>query len=344
MPREGPLLTIAIPTYNRSVYITQLLTALAPQLAQEPRVELLISDNASPDNTQDLINCFRGKGLSCRYIRNETNIGSDANFLQCFKEAAGKYVWLVGDDDIIPSGAIDRLMSFLLSNDFDLVYLRPTEFRDEPMITYRPDVRGRHALRVKSASRFGWMVGNMFTLTTCNIINKHRLYQIVPAVNEDLLKSNLIQLAWTYPLLSNFRTGLYIYDQLIAIRATNRAGYSVSRVFGENFKQITGQLLGSHPRLIRIMNENMVSKCLPYLVLEVRQRRFGDFAPENFHAKLKPVYGHMMRYWFFIFPIAVCPLWFAELWFRFIQRVNAVWPALHLLKFYLFRQSERQVC
>ena len=48
MPPERPLLTIAIPTYNRSEYLAQLLTALAPQLAREPRVELLISDNASP--------------------------------------------------------------------------------------------------------------------------------------------------------------------------------------------------------------------------------------------------------------------------------------------------------
>jgi abequosyltransferase len=46
-----PLLTIAIPTYNRAGYLKELLSILADQLKDEPRVELIISDNASPDET-----------------------------------------------------------------------------------------------------------------------------------------------------------------------------------------------------------------------------------------------------------------------------------------------------
>ena len=47
-----PVLTIAIPTYNRCDYLQKLLAVLHDQIACEPRVELVISDNASTDKTE----------------------------------------------------------------------------------------------------------------------------------------------------------------------------------------------------------------------------------------------------------------------------------------------------
>ncbi len=64
---ERPLLTIAIPTYNRSGCLAELLAMLAPQLAGETRVELVISDNASFDDTPTVIKSFRGNGLDLTY-------------------------------------------------------------------------------------------------------------------------------------------------------------------------------------------------------------------------------------------------------------------------------------
>ena len=92
-----PLLTIAIPTYNRARYLKELLTVLFDQLRDEPRVELIISNNATPDETPAVVNEFVKRGLQVRYLCNETNIGPDANFLQCFEQARGKYVWILGD-------------------------------------------------------------------------------------------------------------------------------------------------------------------------------------------------------------------------------------------------------
>jgi GT2 family glycosyltransferase len=46
-----PLLTIAIPNFNRAGYLKEL-SLLAAQLRNEPRAELIISDNASPDETR----------------------------------------------------------------------------------------------------------------------------------------------------------------------------------------------------------------------------------------------------------------------------------------------------
>ena len=94
MQPERPLLTIAIPTYNRSGCLAQLLDGLTPQLEGETRVELLICDNASPDDTSSVAASFRERGLALIYSRNETNIGSDANFIRCYEMAHGEYVWI----------------------------------------------------------------------------------------------------------------------------------------------------------------------------------------------------------------------------------------------------------
>jgi glycosyltransferase involved in cell wall biosynthesis len=44
-----PLLTIAVPTYNRAQYLDQLISKVLEQISDDARVELIISDNASPD-------------------------------------------------------------------------------------------------------------------------------------------------------------------------------------------------------------------------------------------------------------------------------------------------------
>ena len=79
---QSHLLTIAIPTYNRATCLRELLSVLTDQLRHESRVELLISDNASPDQTPAVVKDFVTRGLQVRYIRNTQNIGPDANFLQ----------------------------------------------------------------------------------------------------------------------------------------------------------------------------------------------------------------------------------------------------------------------
>jgi glycosyltransferase involved in cell wall biosynthesis len=99
-----PLLTIAVPTFNRASCLRELLSLLADQLKDQPRVELIISDNASPDETPAVVQEFIANGLRVRYLRNTKNIGPDANFLQCFEQASGKHIWLFGDDDLVTPG------------------------------------------------------------------------------------------------------------------------------------------------------------------------------------------------------------------------------------------------
>src|ERR1700746_1338908 len=96
MTQQRPLLTLAIPTYNRGAFLRQFLDSVRDQLRLSSDVELVVSDNASTDETSEIINEELRRGTRLTYLRNPENIGPDANFLQCYERASGKYVWVMG--------------------------------------------------------------------------------------------------------------------------------------------------------------------------------------------------------------------------------------------------------
>ena len=106
-------LSICIPTYNRAAFLKELLPSILRQLAEVPsgEVELVVSDNASSDGTADYLRSLGSSHL--RWWTNDENIGGDRNFLKCVAEAKGKYVWLFGDDDLMPEDSLARALDFL---------------------------------------------------------------------------------------------------------------------------------------------------------------------------------------------------------------------------------------
>lgn len=98
---ETPLVSICVPTFNRSRYLASLLDSLIAQLAAFPYpYELVISDNASDDATREVVNGFTDR-LPIRYLRHDSNIGCFANVQYVMMQAAGRYVIYLSDDDCI---------------------------------------------------------------------------------------------------------------------------------------------------------------------------------------------------------------------------------------------------
>lgn len=120
-----PILSICVPTFNRADRLRVMLEAVAPQVAEHAgKVELWVSDNASPDHTPEVVEAARRLG-PLNYSRNETNIGLVSNVVKCATELArGEYVWIPGDDDLLRPGAVARVLASLEANPgLDLIYL-----------------------------------------------------------------------------------------------------------------------------------------------------------------------------------------------------------------------------
>jgi glycosyltransferase involved in cell wall biosynthesis len=103
-----PLVTIAIPTYNRADnYLRQALTSAVTQTY--PKIEIIVSDNCSTDHTETLVTGFSDPRI--RYFRHEKNIGANNNFNFCLQQAKGMYFLLLHDDDLIDSDFVETCMN-----------------------------------------------------------------------------------------------------------------------------------------------------------------------------------------------------------------------------------------
>lgn len=109
------LLTIAVPTYNRKKYLAELLPELLKQCCElnskGNNLEVLISDNASTDNTKEYVKKYLSKYTFLKYSQNERNIGGEANFAKSVEIGQGEYIWIIGDDDLIYENAISHVIS-----------------------------------------------------------------------------------------------------------------------------------------------------------------------------------------------------------------------------------------
>lgn len=115
-------ITIAIPTYNRSFFLSRLLGRLSNTNLRNAKV--LIVDNCSTDDTQEVAKMYAGDNfkLNLRYIKNAANIGGDANILRCFEVADTEWVWILGDDDLPVFNCIEILSNAIDSHQ-DCQYL-----------------------------------------------------------------------------------------------------------------------------------------------------------------------------------------------------------------------------
>ena len=114
-----PLLSICIPTYSRERYLKECLDSIVAQFGdQEVRdnVEVVVSDNASPDNTREVVEEYRQKFSNIKYFRNDKNIGFDLNVINVVEKANGEYCWYMGDDDCISGNSLRFLTKFLKKN------------------------------------------------------------------------------------------------------------------------------------------------------------------------------------------------------------------------------------
>jgi abequosyltransferase len=113
-----PLLSICIPTFNRSFYLDKLLENISGQIddSMAGLVQVCVSNNASADDTDDIIKKWAARS-PFRIInsRNETNIGFDLNIRKVASLADGKYCWFMGDDDLFNDDAIRTMLKELES-------------------------------------------------------------------------------------------------------------------------------------------------------------------------------------------------------------------------------------
>ncbi len=296
------LLTIAIPTFNRKDYLERLLMALADETAGlDDEVEIIVSNNASTDNTSDVLRCFATRMPHARIISNATNIGADANVRQCFELAAGEYVWIIGDDDLPKRGAVASIVRVLATEQPDLAYL-PSDWVAEAISMDQGARFDASRYDVVDALTFGRRV-NVFVTFLSGLIVK-AAYDDAELMIEG---SNLSQLGWVLPALRQGRVFIVFQDAPVVATGGNSGGYAVVKVFGVNLPVAVERAFGRRSPMYRAIIGRTVTGYLPQLVWNVRTGS-GAFSAEFPWAALREKIGRFPAFWGLVMPIGRAPL------------------------------------
>lgn len=99
--RAQPRMSVTLPVFNGERYIAQAIRSILDQTYGD--LELIISDNASTDATEEICRSFEAQDRRIRYVRQPRNIGASPNFNICFELASGEYFkWAAHDDYVEP--------------------------------------------------------------------------------------------------------------------------------------------------------------------------------------------------------------------------------------------------
>lgn len=102
-------ITIAIPTRERAEFLAASLKTCVT--IRDPEVEILISDNASTDQTRAVVEGFADPRI--RYVNTGRRVSQRQNFENAIAHATGEYVMVIGDDDAVLPGQFSRLRTIL---------------------------------------------------------------------------------------------------------------------------------------------------------------------------------------------------------------------------------------
>ena len=95
---DVPLVTIAIPTYNRAgSYLPGVIEAALDQTWTN--IEVLVGDNASTDDTPAVVARYSDPRLL--HVRHPVNLGANGNFNRLLELARGEWFLLLHDDDLV---------------------------------------------------------------------------------------------------------------------------------------------------------------------------------------------------------------------------------------------------
>lgn len=277
-----PVLSICIPIYNRAEYLKRHFEQfLQCKELFGGKVQLFISDNCSEDDLGSIAEDYSQKGLSFEYSRNDENIGPDANFIKCFNSAIGKYIWLLGSDDIPVDGFVPRLVDILENHDYDFLFLNHQKDSGE-------------LAEYTSASEILEKIHVWITFMSANIF---RTEYVKNVRGEDYMNTNLIQVPYFLEgIVAGGTKAIYNCSWIQkGGDSANNGGYNLFQVFCENLLTIIhekveiGKLTEKQFRNIKksIFCKWMISFYVRFFI----KHDYGNFKMDNAKEILHKWYG-----------------------------------------------------
>lgn len=126
--KKIPIISTGMFVYNGESCIREAINSILNQSFRE--FELIISDNASNDKTEEICREYANKDHRIRYIRQPRNLGAAANSLFVLDQARGEYYMWAAHDDVRSPDFLECNLKFLQENPDFVASTSPVRFKD----------------------------------------------------------------------------------------------------------------------------------------------------------------------------------------------------------------------
>ena len=126
---KTPLVSLIVPTYNRSEFILETIDSLVMQTYSN--IEILIVDDASTDSTIEILDNYISHDSKISLIQRETNGGESAAVNTGWRKSKGNYVSIISSDDPQDSTWLEKMVELAESNPQHQFYYPNLRILDE---------------------------------------------------------------------------------------------------------------------------------------------------------------------------------------------------------------------
>lgn len=191
MGHQTPRVSIGLPVFNGGELLEATLNSLLAQTY--PDFELIISDNASIDQTETICRAYAAQDRRIRYYRGEENRGLGWNYSRVFKLSTGKYFKWATADDLCERELVARCLEVLDRDPTVILAYPKTRFIDAagmPLDIHDPgwDLRSEAAHeRLRYVIYAGHWVNCIYGVMRASALSKTRLMPSYPGGDYRLL-------------------------------------------------------------------------------------------------------------------------------------------------------------
>ncbi len=281
MMTESPILSICIPTYNRAEYLARTLDSIIaqPRFQSTGDVEVIISDNCSTDDTQNVVNKYIEQyGNKIRYFRNNENI-YDKNLELAMARGQGVFLKAHNDTLIVRDGTLDKMCSFIekyIKTKHIIFFLNKANSNTVHEFNNANDFISHISIYSTWIGGFGLWKSDFDKINGFSRFAKQKLPQT------DVLFS-LMEIKNYFAVMD---------DILFDVQSVpNKGGYNIAEVFGNNYMILLRRILGKKIISPRVFNQQM-RKILRHI-----NRFYFDVKHE--YAFMRGDYWHHMHDWHF---------------------------------------------
>ena len=132
--------SVVLCTYNGARFLAEQVSSILTQTFSIQ--ELIISDDASIDNTVVLAREMAARDARIRVVALQENVGFSANFQQAITQAVAPLIALADQDDIWHPEKIARMLA-AFNADASLIYCDSVKFSDAPPVSPKPSSKNR---------------------------------------------------------------------------------------------------------------------------------------------------------------------------------------------------------